>query len=96
VDERRRIIGARALTPYLFNLPLEYIACFRQHVCMINLLDEGDPDLLRQAVWSCYDIFSPDLWRGIGAGRGIRICLNRAADKFAPCGPQARLAPYST
>jgi tetrahydromethanopterin S-methyltransferase subunit A len=54
VDERRRIIGAQALTPYLFNLPMEYIVRFRQQIRMINLLDEGDPELLRRAVWSCY------------------------------------------
>jgi tetrahydromethanopterin S-methyltransferase subunit A len=54
VDERRRIIGAQALTPYLFNLPIEYIARFRQQVRIINLLDEGDPELLRRALWSCY------------------------------------------
>jgi tetrahydromethanopterin S-methyltransferase subunit A len=54
VDERRRIIGAQALTPYLFNLPIEFIARFRQQVHMINLLDEGDPDLLRRAVSCCY------------------------------------------
>jgi tetrahydromethanopterin S-methyltransferase subunit A len=54
VDERRRIIGAQALTPYLFNLPMEYIERFRQQVRMINLLDEGDPDLLRRAVSCCY------------------------------------------
>jgi tetrahydromethanopterin S-methyltransferase subunit A len=33
---------------------MEFIARFRQQVRMINLLDEGDPDLLRRAVWSCY------------------------------------------
>ena len=54
VDERRRIIGAQALTPYLFNLPMEFIARFRQQVRLINLLDEGDPELLRRAVRSCY------------------------------------------
>jgi tetrahydromethanopterin S-methyltransferase subunit A len=54
VDERRRIIHAQALTPYLFNLPIEYVARFRQQVRIINLLDEGDPELLRRAVWSCY------------------------------------------
>jgi tetrahydromethanopterin S-methyltransferase subunit A len=32
VDERKRIIGAHARTPYLFNLPIEYIARFRQAV----------------------------------------------------------------
>jgi tetrahydromethanopterin S-methyltransferase subunit A len=54
VDERRRIIGAQARTPYLFNLPIEYIARFRQQVRIIDLVDEGDPELLRRAVWSCF------------------------------------------
>jgi tetrahydromethanopterin S-methyltransferase subunit A len=54
VDERRRIIGAQALTPYLFNLPMEYIARFRQQVRMINLLDEGDAELLGRAVQCCF------------------------------------------
>jgi len=54
VDGRRRIIGAQALTPYLFNLPAEYIARFRQQVRMINLLDEGEPELLRSAVRCCF------------------------------------------
>jgi len=54
VDERRRITGAQALTPYLFNLPIEYIARFRQQVRMINLIDEGEPELLRRAVQCCY------------------------------------------
>ena len=54
VDERRRIIGAKALTPYLFNLPMEFIVRFRQQVRPINLLNEGDPELLRRAVRSCY------------------------------------------
>ncbi len=54
VDERRRIIGAKALTPYLFNLPMEFIARFRQQVRIINFVDEGDPELLRRAVWCCF------------------------------------------
>jgi tetrahydromethanopterin S-methyltransferase subunit A len=54
MDEHRRIIGAQARTPYLFNLPMEYIARFRQQVSIINLVDEGDPELLRRAVWSCF------------------------------------------
>jgi tetrahydromethanopterin S-methyltransferase subunit A len=53
VDERRRIIGAKALTPYLFNLSMEFIARFRQQVRIIDLLNEGDPELLRRAVWCC-------------------------------------------
>jgi tetrahydromethanopterin S-methyltransferase subunit A len=54
VDEHKRIIGAQARTPYLFNLPIEYIARFRQQVRLINLVDEGDPELLRRAVCSCF------------------------------------------
>lgn len=54
VDERRRIIGSQALTPYLFNLPMEFIVRFRQQIGAVNLLNEGDPGLLRQAVWTCY------------------------------------------
>jgi tetrahydromethanopterin S-methyltransferase subunit A len=54
VDEHRRIIGAQARTPYLFNLPGEYIARLRQQVRTINLVDEGDPELLRRAVWFCF------------------------------------------
>ena len=54
VDEHKRIIGSQARTPYLFNLPIEYIARFRQQVRIINLVDEGDPELLRRAVWSCF------------------------------------------
>ena len=54
VDEHRRIIDAQARTPYLFNLPVEYIARYRQQVRIINLVDEGDPELLRRAVWSCF------------------------------------------
>jgi len=54
VDERRRIIGSEALTPFLFNLPIEYIARFRRQIRMVDLIDEGDPSLVRRAVWSCY------------------------------------------
>jgi tetrahydromethanopterin S-methyltransferase subunit A len=54
VDERRPIIGAKALTPYVFNLPMEFIVRFRQQVRPTNLLNEGDPELLRRAVQSCY------------------------------------------
>jgi len=53
-DERRRIIGTKAPTPYLFNLPPEHVRRFRQQVTVIDLVDEGSPEVLRQAVWSCY------------------------------------------
>jgi tetrahydromethanopterin S-methyltransferase subunit A len=63
VDERRRIIGAQARTPYLFNLPMEYIERFRRQIRAVNLLNEGDPDLVRQAVWSTYQE-EPTAFRG--------------------------------
>jgi len=54
VDERKRIVGAEAPTPYLFNLPGEHIERFRKQITVIDLVDEGSPEALRQAVWSCY------------------------------------------
>ncbi len=54
VDAGKRIIGAKALTPYLFNLPREFIDRFRSQVTVIDLVDEGSPDVIRQAVWACY------------------------------------------
>jgi len=54
VDEQSRIIGSESPTPYLYNLPPESIERFRQQVRVIDLLNEGDPRLVRDAVWSCY------------------------------------------
>jgi len=54
LDERRRIIGAEAPTPYLFNIPLEFVERFRKQVTTINLINEGSVDVVRQAVCSCY------------------------------------------
>jgi len=54
VGEDRRIIGSEALTPYLYNIPSSAIERFRQQIRIIDLLDEGDPMLVRDAVWSCY------------------------------------------
>jgi len=54
VDESRRIIGTKAPTPYLYNVPAEVISRFREQVKVIDLLNEGDPELVRQAVWACY------------------------------------------
>lgn len=54
VDEERRIIGAKAPTPCLFNLPLEFIGRFRDQVTVIDLVDEGSPEVLREAICACY------------------------------------------
>jgi len=54
IDKNKRIIGAQARTPYLFNLPGEFIERFRKQITVIDLIDEGSPDVLRQAVAACY------------------------------------------
>lgn len=54
VDQNKRVIGARAPTPFLFNLPPEFIERFRRQVKVIDLINEGSTDVLRKAVWSCY------------------------------------------
>ena len=53
-DERRRIIGAAAPTPYLFNLPPGHVERFRRQVTVIDLVNEGSPDVLREAIQACY------------------------------------------
>lgn len=54
VDGNKRIIDAKSPTPYLFNIPSESIERFRNQVTVVNLINEGSPEVLRQAVWSCY------------------------------------------
>jgi tetrahydromethanopterin S-methyltransferase subunit A len=54
IDQRKHIIGAEAPTPYLFNVPAEFVERFRKQINLIDLINEGSPDVLRQAVGSCY------------------------------------------
>ena len=54
IDQRKRIIGAKALTPWLFNVPAEYVQRFREQITMIDLVNEGSPEVIRQAVSACY------------------------------------------
>ena len=54
IDQRKRIIGAKALTPWLFNVPVEYVQRFREQITMIDLVNEGSPEVVRQAVSACY------------------------------------------
>jgi tetrahydromethanopterin S-methyltransferase subunit A len=65
VDEKKRIIGAKALTPFLFNLPLEVVERFnKQIVTIVNLLCKPgernidvpglNPKVIEKAVSSCY------------------------------------------
>jgi len=54
VDEKKYIIGTDAPHPVLYNLPIEYIERFRNQLTLIDLQFKGTPELIRKAVWSCY------------------------------------------
>ncbi|MFH1962173.1 MAG: tetrahydromethanopterin S-methyltransferase subunit A, partial [bacterium] len=54
IDERRTIIGSQAMTPYLFNIPLEAIFRFREQLTLIDLIGETDPEVIMKGIWSCY------------------------------------------
>jgi hypothetical protein len=47
-------VGTEAPHPFLFNVSLEFIERFRKQVSLIDLQFEGNPDVIRQAVWACY------------------------------------------
>ncbi|UCG56587.1 MAG: tetrahydromethanopterin S-methyltransferase subunit A [Phycisphaerales bacterium] len=63
LDERKRIIGTEAPTPYIFNLQPEFVQRFRDQVALVNLVNEGSPEVLRQGVWTCYQE-EPAVFRG--------------------------------
>lgn len=54
IDEQQRIIGTRAPHPFLFNVPPEFVDRFRRQLTLVDLQFQGDADLVRQAVWACY------------------------------------------
>jgi tetrahydromethanopterin S-methyltransferase subunit A len=54
VDEKKRIIATSAPHPFLFNLPVEMIDRFRKQLSLVDLQFEAAPDVIRKAVWSCY------------------------------------------
>lgn len=54
VDDKKKIIGTRSPHPFLYNIPLEFIERFRKQITLIDLQFEGDPEIIRKAVWSCY------------------------------------------
>lgn len=54
VDKNKRIIGTGSPAPYLANIPEEWIERFRQQITVIDLINEGNPEAVRDAVWSCY------------------------------------------
>jgi tetrahydromethanopterin S-methyltransferase subunit A len=70
-DTRKRIVGTSAQTPYLFNIPAESVERFRRQVTVIDLINEGRPEVIREAVQACYQEeptpFGDDLLHDIGA-----------------------------
>jgi len=54
IDERKRITGSSAQTPYLFNIPVASVERFRRQVTVIDLVDDGRPEMVRAAVQACY------------------------------------------
>ena len=63
VDEKKRIIETKAPHPVLFNVPIEFIERFRKQLTLVDLQFESDVDLIKKAVWSCYQE-SPVEFRG--------------------------------
>ncbi len=54
VDKKKRIIGTDAPHPYLYNIPGKIIDRFRKQISLVDVQFEADPDVIRKAVWSCY------------------------------------------
>jgi len=54
VDSKKRIIKTQSPHPFLFNISMELIDRFRKQISLIDLQFEGNPDIIRKAVWSCY------------------------------------------
>jgi tetrahydromethanopterin S-methyltransferase subunit A len=50
IDARKRIIGAQAPAPFLFNIPEEFLVRFRRQITVIDLVNENSPEVLREAV----------------------------------------------
>lgn len=53
VDDKKRIIGTSGLSAYLYNVPMEFIARFREQVTLVDCQFQ-DEKAIRKAVWSCF------------------------------------------
>jgi tetrahydromethanopterin S-methyltransferase subunit A len=53
VDEKKRIIGTEALSPTLYNVPIEFIERLRKQVTLIDCQFKNE-EVLRQAIQACY------------------------------------------
>jgi tetrahydromethanopterin S-methyltransferase subunit A len=53
VDKNGRIVRTDAPSPFLYNVTMDMIERFRKQLTLVDLQFEGDPQLIKQAVWSC-------------------------------------------
>ena len=59
VDDRRQIVGATSLTPYLYNISLEAVERFHKQIQLVSLLDDDnrkiriDPETIKKVISSC-------------------------------------------
>ena len=78
VDARKKILGTKAPTPFLFNIPAASIERFRKQLHVINCLNEGTPELIREVVSACYQEqptpFRNELLHDLGAYPEPPIC----------------------
>lgn len=54
VDEKKRIRETEAASAILYNLPAEYIERFLEQVRLVDLQFKGTPDVIKKAVWACF------------------------------------------
>lgn len=97
-DKRRTIIGAKAPTPYLPNIPLASIERFRKQVTIVNLLSEDDPtqgmdpERVGRAVWACIQEEPPEfmgyILYDLGAWPEPPICRKIAMKVTEPWRPE--------
>jgi len=78
IDKEKRIIGTNAPAPFLFNIPQQSIQRFIEQTKFVDLVNEGSPGVIRDAVWSCYQeeptrFKDYDLW-DMGAYEVEPIC----------------------
>jgi tetrahydromethanopterin S-methyltransferase subunit A len=54
VDEKMRIRNTSAPHAFLHNIPSDFVDRFREQLSLIDLQFEGDPEIIKKAVSSCY------------------------------------------
>jgi len=54
IDQEKYIIGTDALHPLLYNISLEFVERLRKQITLIDLQFKGSREMIRKAVWSCY------------------------------------------